>query len=508
MNKTSFSKRIMALFLTLAMVIGLIPNVALPVFAAEQANLTAIGKVVDPSSFDNWRDYYGNNSLLPDGSRGISTWKAGGVWTDKSVYADSSAFPNSVTMNNRDKNFLVALSALASNEEIVGQSSNPTDTMLVLDLSQSMDTSGSVDDMIEAANETIDTLLKMNANNRIGVVLYSGNTSQYSDAQKNSATVILPLDRYTTTTTTTEWVAGQSVTKYQYLSVSGSSDTTVSAANGTLNSTNTRPTGSKNTIGGTYIQNGLFLAWEEFEDMTDKGVVQSGAQAGIQRTPILVLMSDGAPTIATTNYYNVATSNTGDGTDTTNRITFLTQLTAAWTKGKISAHYNNTTAKFYTIGLGTATSADATAVLSPNTASNNTLQEYWTNYNKGTTDNQSIKIIDNMGNNNDWSLTYQAITETVGRNYVDEYWAADDTDEMIAAFQQIVEEIALQSAYSATLVESGNADLDGYITVQDELGAMMQVKDVKGILIGNTLFSGAELAKSMDEGLLGSSSNL
>ena len=52
-------------------------------------------------------------------------------------------------------------------------------------------------------------------------------------------------------------------------------------------------------------------------------------------------------------------------------------------------------------------------------------------------------------------------------------------------------------------MESGEADLDGYITVQDELGSMMEVKNVKGILLGRSLFTGQEFAKSMNKGDLG-----
>lgn len=296
------------------------------------------------------------------------------------------------------------------------------------------------------------------------------------------------------------------------MSVSGSNDTTVSVAQGTRNSNNSRPTGSKNTIGGTYIQNGLYQTYEEFTGMTDKGVVQSGTQAGTQRTPIMILMSDGAPTAATTDYYEVGTSNTGNGGSTNDRITFLTQLTAAWVKGSVSAHYNNTAAKFYTVGLGTANDVNATAVLYP-AGSNNTLRGYWTNFNNGSEDGNSVAIIQGSnrpgpgGNQPGWSLIYKAVAETVGRNYVDSYWSASNSGDMIEAFQEIVDEIGLQSAYSATLVESGEADLDGYITVEDELGSMMQVKDIKGILLGDKLFTGAELAKSMQEGLLGQSSN-
>ena len=518
MSKTTFSKRIMALFMALSMVIGLMPVITLPVLAVEQANLTVIDKVADPSSFDNWKDYYGENSLLPDGTRGISTWKAGGVWTDKSVYADSSEFVDSgVTMDNQANNFLVALSALASNKEIVGQSSTPTDTMLVLDLSQSMDNSGSVEDMIKATNETIDALLKMNVNNRVGVVLYSGNSNTSTPGYTSSATVILPLDHYTTTTSTTErvQVGGRwtQVTRYQYLTVEGSNDTTVSVADGTRNSNKVKPnTGSKNTNGGTYIQNGLFKAWQEFEDMDDKGVVQSGAQAGVQRQPILILMSDGRPTLATEAYNNIGTSERayGDGrnTSTTDQTVFLTQLTAAWVKGAVKDHYNNADVKFYTLGLSTGNDNFATNVLNPSSTTSTDMLTWWTNFINGTKRNDGTVRVQNSSGwfDNSWDLPYDndRFATSVGRNYTDGYWSAADVDEMIEKFQQIVAEIGLQSAYSATLVESGEADLDGYITVQDELGAMMQVKDVKGILIGDTLFSGKNMAESLNKGALGS----
>jgi len=511
MKKYTLLQKVMALTLTLVMVIGLMPNFTLPATAAEQAALSVTGKVADPETLNNWQDYYGDQSLLPDGGRGISTWKAGGVWTDKSVFSTdqeltAAGFPSGVALDDTN-DFIVSLSALASNQEIVGQSTTPTDTMLVLDLSQSMDNSGSVDDMIAAANETIDTLLKMNVNNRVGVVLYSGNTDTSNPGYTSSATVILPLDRYTTTTSTTDWeqVNGQwtQVTKYEYLSVSGSSDTTVSVAGGTRNSNNSRPTGSKNTNGGTYIQNGLFQAWEEFESKTDKGVVQSGAQTGTQRQPILILMSDGRPTLATEDYNDVGTSESSYGNGSNNSTSwetvFLTQLTAAWVKGAVKDHYNNTAAKFYTLGLGTGNDTYATGVLNPGGVTESDVLDWWTNFQNGTNQNGSVRVEDNWGNSNDWYLPYDEdrFATGVGKNYVDQHWSANDVAGMIAAFKQIVEEIGLQSAYSATLVESGDADLDGYITVQDELGSMMQVKGVKGIVLGSTLYSGVDFARGL-----------
>jgi len=475
-------KRVLSLLLVLVMVLGMLPGIRLPAFAAEAPEITVLGKVADSSTMHNWKDYYGTSSILPDGGRGISTWKAGGVWTDKSVFAsvadlqaaDSSA--PAVTIG--EDSFLIALSALGSTKKVTGLSSAPTDTMLVLDLSQSMDQSNSVRAMVNATNATINALLEMNANNRVGVVLYSGNSNTSYDAQPSSATTILPLDRYT---------ASSGV----YLTVTGQGDTTVSVASGTRNSDGRTVTGSKNTVGGTYIQNGLYKAYQAFSAMSDKGVVLSGSQKNTQRTPIIVLMSDGAPTIATTNYSNVGTSNTGDGSNTTNRITFLTQLTAAYVKGMVQAHYNNTPAKFYTLGLNTATSEQATAVLYPS-GSGNTLKNYWDNFSDGTSNGSSVWI------SSGFSVTYNSTAANVGMNYVDSYWSASNSAAMVDAFRQIVNDIEMQSAFSVTLVESGEANLDGYITVEDELGAMMEVKSVKGIWLDDALFTGAEVAKSLE----------
>ena len=48
--------------------------------------------------------------------------------------------------------------------------------MLVLDVSGSMNNSDSVTDMVDSTNESIQNLLDLNIHNRVGVVLYSGNS--------------------------------------------------------------------------------------------------------------------------------------------------------------------------------------------------------------------------------------------------------------------------------------------------------------------------------------------
>ena len=503
MKKHNFAKRMLALLLVLVMTLGCLPVMT------NAAELEVSNKVADPETLNNWQGYYGDSSLLPDGSTGISTWKAGGVWTDKSVFANNTditaaGLPTSLADPNA---FLVSLSALASNQEIVGQSSTPTDTMLVLDVSGSMDDNDKAEGMVEAANRAIDALLKQNVNNRVGVLLYSGTRT---DNGATATTLLLPLDHYTTTSTVNagSWYSPENIPAYLTISDSNSSPD-VGIARGVLNSLKNRPTSAeRRVVGATYIQRGLYDAWKEFEEVEDVKVPQGNAQAGVQRSPVIILMSDGRPTLATDAYNNVALRNSdyGNGTEdsTSWETVFLTQLTAAWVKGAVADHYG-TDAMFYTMGLGTGNDTFATGVLNPSSTTNNNVRTWWSNFQSGTNANGSVLVEDNWGSSNDWYLTYDSdrFATGIGRNYTDGYWSASSVSDMISKFQEIVAEIGLQSAYTATLVESGEADLDGYITVQDELGSMMEVKDIKGILLGRSLFTGAEFAKSMNEGDLG-----
>ncbi len=482
-TKIRLSTRLTALLISLVLLAGMLPVIALTASAADSVPLTAT-KVADPSTMDGWKAYFGPDQL--------STEFAGGVWTDKSVFTDAASYQaaggsSKVTLEDENA-FLVALSAIAANKEVTGLSSVPTDTMLILDLSQSMDNIGAVSSMVQATNSALSTLLNDNRYNRVGVVLYSGSAST-GNSGTSTATVILPLDRYTASNQGT------------YLSVSGSSDTTVSVANGVRNSNNQSVSGSKNTVGGTYIQNGLYKAWQEFQKTTDPVISESGSLLdGMRRTPIYVLMSDGAPTSATESYNSVGTSNTGDGTSSSDRISFLTQLTAAYVKGKAAAQYG-TDALFYTLGLGTSNSQNATSVLNPS-QTNTTVSGYWTKFLAGAAGSNVEIIPDSPGwGDSSWSLYRDAAV--TARNYVTQYYYAADSSDMLDAFENIVSAIQLQSAYNATLVD-GSIDLSGYISFEDEIGQLMEVRDVKGLVIGDTLFTGSELAKSINEGNLGS----
>lgn len=515
------SKRAIAFLMSFLLVFSLVPTVAMPAFAAEEDT-----RVVDPSTINNWQRYFGESIE--------NTANAGGIWTDKSVFKDETLL-SPVSMNNDEDNFLVALSAIVANKEIKGYSHIPTDTMLVLDVSGSMNadgytynndkkyTSERIDAMVESTNKAIQTLLDLNKNNRVGVVLYSGSSSTGSSST-NTATVILPLDRYTTSKT-----AGSGSEKYNvYLQRDGENSgmkvgiaTTTNKNNKVVcvtNSSGKKVTDSNKTVvGGTYIQNGIYKAWKEFENVKDV-TVEDGFQVGQKRMPIMVLMSDGAPTTATTDYTNIGTSKVGNGENkcATNGTAFLTQLTASWARIKMEAKYG-TTPKVYTLGLGIDDlqigKDQAKSVLNPD-SSTSKIKEYWSNYAKFnsvtiTAHNTSGQSTTFSVNSN--STIKDAITKANNSNgkikqpqyYVDQYFAASDAAALISAFDSIVNQIILQSKYYPTEAEFGKHDLGGYIEFEDAIGEFMEVKDMKGILLGDTLYNGHAFAELVANGKLG-----
>ena len=117
---------------------------------------------------------------------------------DKSVFTNASDFSGTGINTSRTDSFLVALSAIASNMGITGTSNVPTDSILVLDVSGSMNDGGNdvAEELVEAANESIGALLSTNKYNRVGVILYSGTSA--STTNKDAAILLLPLGRYTT----------------------------------------------------------------------------------------------------------------------------------------------------------------------------------------------------------------------------------------------------------------------------------------------------------------------
>ena len=345
------------------------------------------------------------------------------------------------------------------------------------------------EELTNAANDSIKALLEASDTNRVGVVLYS-----------DSTTTILPLARYTANSSG------------QYLSYSTSGgDEYISVANGVvIEGTTTAPARrSREVVGGTYIQTGIAAAISE---LTNTANHTSGS--GVGRMPVIVLMTDGNPTYSTTDFTNPAGSNLGNGqaSSTSAAQGFVTQLTAAYAKKTIEDFYGEELL-FYTLGFKVDEGSVAEAVLNPDTTSLSAapvaIGEFWETYNAAAAGTNVIVEEDGSWewSWSDWDYVWVEDNKTVTKidgltqSYVTKYFSA--STDLSAAFKDIIGETLLKSKYFPTLVAESE-HLSGYVSFVDRIGKYMQVTDVKGILIHDDLFSGADLASNfLSDGSMG-----
>ncbi len=486
--KHSFTKKLVSILLCMALIVSYIPAISLT--ASADAASTSVADLKTLSDWENW--------FTPNSSR-----YSGGVFIDKSVYTATEAksdnyfadIRNSLSFGNDNfgnENFMIALSAVGSNSEVLGYTHNPTDTMIVLDASTSMGTGGAnttaIDDMVSGANEAIKRLLALNNYNRVGVVIYNGSSS-----------VLLPLDRYTSTAANGNILSYSRTNNQNRISIASN----VRNGNGNAVATNYIAQGQ-----GTYTQGGIYAAYQQFMS-ADPTIDEDKIQGGTNRIPIMVLMSDGEPSYrtqtgsnTTINRYTEATNNYCDRSNfrEDDVTAFSTMLTAAWTEAEISAHYGEDT-RFYTLGYALSANHDyAHNVLDPMNPNNNLYSRF-----KGFADTYLAMRQGNTQNfrgDSNFRVTRASDPEKVTTlDYVDRYWQAAQASQLSAAFDAIVDEIVIQSRYYSTLVTSNDYEQDGFISFTDEIGTYMEVKDIKGLYIGDgKLVSGGMFAEFVTTG--------
>ncbi len=513
-RKNNLTKRILSAVLSIALIMTSIP---LSAFTSEAATspTNVYEKVVDAPTLDDWK------ALFTDDT----TDAAGGVWTDKSVFKNTDDYleatdeTENYTMSmTDDNNFLVSLSSIASSKSVTGYSTTPTDTMLILDMSSSMQGSiNSIEPLAEASNAAVKKLLELNNNNRVGIVLYSG-------ADENSGTmqtrVLLPLDRYTAGT-------GGNYIEYRDIPTGGyRTEEGIAIVNGVRNSKNQTNFGLADNqsiwSSGTFTQDGIYVATNLLMEAS-KNVEEGNVQAGQERMPIMVLMSDGEPSVVSTDYaegtldnddglYHLTSAYTRGTTHTGTDTEFMVQLTAAYAKYRLEQKYKEHDLLFYSLGLQ-GNYGFATTILDPE--GNTDTNRYWSSYLGNNYQNFSLY---NETTNHRYEITTSdeiraqlkaAVESTAAedlrsngsnkyRYYIDRYFEADGVQNLAGAFDAIVEEIILQSKYYPTEVEDGkDVNYDGYLTLVDTLGEHMEVKDMKHIQLGNSPFYGRNAAREM-----------
>ncbi len=490
MTKKPFIKLI-SMVLCVAMLAMCLPKLGLPTAAAEDT------RVSDPSTMDDWKKFF-----LPEP---LNTDNAGGVWTDKSVFADDAAFSGTGITMDGDRGFLVAMSAIASNMTVTGLSPQPTDTVMVLDLSSSMYNGSTrnpdtVRTMLKSVNDSIVKLQSLNEHNRVGVVIYFGGPDRNQSDSTNSM-VLLPLDRYV------------SEGDFLQANVTSGKLKSVSVCKGVTTAAGAAVAQTKHTVAdvaGTYAQLGLLDAMDQFLGATTQVKMSAASDEMITRLPIIIFMSDGEPTAATHKFTEKVNAGMGNNTITIrnpNETDFVTQLTASYVKEQVDLHYVETEPVFYSLSLGTSVSL---AVMEPDKHTTSTIDGYWDDL---LADGQAKITV--MNSPDGWSnptvkKTYTVKTATTSdgaafpaskaqRNYVDRAFTAETASSLTDAFTEIIEEINISNKFYPTLV-SGSPDLSGYISFVDQVGKYMKVTDVKGILIDNKLYSGAELASNFVPG--------
>ncbi len=499
-GKIKFSQRVLSILICAALLLAYVPVSSMTAIAAG----SPYTKVADSVTMDGWQSYF----LPSDGS--LSTENAGGIWTDKSVLTNADAFQNALDINGRKismandpTNLLVALSAIASNMTITGRGGVSTDTILVLDISGSMN-DGRNDvaaQLVDSANTAIAAMMEAHAENRVGVVLYS-----------ETATTMLPLGRYTTTDANGRYLNYDLVTDYILGFIPSGNHEEISVNSALrIEGTTQGITAEREVVGGTYIQGGVLQAMDAFT--ADSNTVSGN------RKPIMVLMSDGAPTYGSNDFSAYNTQNVGGGSSTSDGLGFTTQLTLAYAKQQIKAKYNETPI-FYTLALalGNSSSSDAalqmnvaTSVMNPS-ASTSAIDTYWERYN----DPASTADTMDVAHTGTSTFTVNRVSG-LEQEYVDRFFNADDytdsgngslSEALEKAFDDIITNITLQSAYYPTLVQ-GEQQHSGFISFIDRIGQFMTVTEVKGIVLGDRLFSGVDLAQNFvpEGGALGTMTN-
>ena len=226
----------------------------------------------------------------------------------------------------------------------------PVDVVFVLDTSGSMTAGGSSrgTNMVTAVNNAIDEILRFNKNNRISVVGYSeyGVLSNLKVPYNNKehSSVLLPLGRYTANN-------GQNYLKKSENRIE----------------TNIEGYAKKTRYfeAGTFTQAGIQKGAEQLINSTGKTVKVDGKD--VQRVPVIIVVSDGEPTVFSTNYTSPLSGKvlgTSQLKNTSAVYGYYTILTANYFKQQVAKAYG-TSAKVFTIAMDLTTQYGKT-VLNPN----------------------------------------------------------------------------------------------------------------------------------------------
>lgn len=357
---------------------------------------------------------------------GSDTSNIGRIWTDKTVSADKTITASSGKAIERGNSaFITALSALSSTSNAKSTSTTPLDIVLVLDAS------GSMDDSMGGGDNTkrIDAL-KSAANDFVSKIAKQ-NQGISDESKQHQVSIVKFAGNKSAAVGNDTYRNGGYLYNYSQVMKAMSPCTDEAAFTSTINSIS--------PAGATRADYGLQLA---------QGQTSSREDA----KKIVIFFTDGSPTSYSGFEPEVASS----------------AVSAA-------KAMKDAKATVYTIGIfsGANASADPTAQGSSN--ENKFMHAVSSNYPKAS-------YTQNSGFWGGWNWDLGARAE--GSDY---YKSASNAAELEKVFDDISSEIVTGSGYPTNTTE-GAEHQSGFITIDDPLGAYVQVDEFKAIAVAGSTF--------------------
>lgn len=470
----------------------------------------------------------------------------GRIWTDKTVmtkditYTGKVHYPDkegtgSVTIRKAsDEDFLVSYSALASTSSIISQTNAPMDLVLVLDLSPQINSEvGKTEAMLNAVDQAIEAMLEANSRNRISIVGFS-----------NQAVTLLPLDNYKSVTLTYAQNDPNNVRLGATVTCSFTNTDDISGSESFTIAANNDSGVNKYTQMGIYTGMNLLLKSDTTVMIGDDNVT---------RQPVMILLSEGEPKIASTNItqptpsligaggwsdfdstfayesemgdaqpggveimrnYGISDAAFGSNHGARHAQTFATLLTAAYMKQQVTEHYypevagsadgsesSDRAALVYTVGIRTSSANSpelAEIVLAPSTYLNSGTNDYSDTFIDYAEEYLAGEVSVGDAGRNDHETTFTYIDDVIDSvedlKYNDMFFdvTGNGSDlEFGDVFGDILTDITSSAAQGSTQVDpdDSNGHESGWLTYTDPIGEYMEVKDVKALIINDVIYT-------------------
>ena len=384
-----------------------------------------------------------------------STRYNGRVWADKTVYDGDVTIGESGEDTGKiligDNDFLISYSLLSMTTVVSGQSVVPLDVVFVIDMSSSMADDGKIEQTVSALNQALKTLMGGHPDTRVAVVTYG-----------IQAEVLLPLDHYS------------KVNDQDYFSLSGVDEEQSLCA-------------SVKNSNDEYVEKKVQMSqYTNIHMGIDTGMdlllnANTTTESGIDRHPVLMLMSDGAPTCAgseDSSWWDP--SGVGSSGYDIGEYSLTAIMNASYKKAQVTNRYQ-TDMQVYTVGVGIEEfvvdddKVSAYVTLNPEEGMKSdswivkNIVSAWTDYLAG---KEPV-----LGN---YTFTHPPKDDISSLFYTDDYIPVSNSSGISQAFETVLNQIIVSGAVPTEVGDDPRNS--GYITYTDLIGEYMEVTEVKAIV--------------------------